>query len=56
MDRTIKTTGRFIELARSFGAEEFVAVAKSATREVKNRYMILFLLRPEAQQPRISKG
>ena len=48
MDRAIMVAGRYVELARSFGAEEFVAVATSATREAKNRYKFLSRLRLEA--------
>ena len=48
MNRAIMVAGRFVELARSFGAEEFVAVATSATREAKNRHMFLSRLRLES--------
>ncbi|MDD1677158.1 MAG: Ppx/GppA family phosphatase [Methanomicrobiales archaeon] len=37
MDRATIVVRRFAELARSFGAEEIVAVATSATREAKNQ-------------------
>ncbi len=33
IDRTVLACGRFAALARSFGSEEIVAVATSATRE-----------------------
>lgn len=36
MDRAVMVVGRFVELAHSFYAEEFVAVATSATREAQN--------------------
>jgi len=49
MERAIMVAGRFVELARSFGVEEFVAVATSATREAKNRNDFLDRLRREAQ-------
>lgn len=38
----------FTDLARSFHAEEFVAVATSAMREAENQHEILHLLRQEA--------
>ncbi len=49
MERAIIVAGRFVKLARSFGVEEFVAVATSATREAKNRTDFLTRLRYEAQ-------
>jgi exopolyphosphatase / guanosine-5'-triphosphate,3'-diphosphate pyrophosphatase len=48
MDRAVMVAGRFVELAHSFCAEEFVAVATSATREAQNRYEFLSRLRKEA--------
>ena len=48
IDRAVMVSGRFVELARSFGAHEFVAVATSATREAQNRYELLSRLRHEA--------
>jgi len=48
MDRAVMVAGRFVELAHSFGSEEFVAVATSATREAQNRYEFLSRLRKEA--------
>jgi exopolyphosphatase / guanosine-5'-triphosphate,3'-diphosphate pyrophosphatase len=48
MDRAVMVAGRFVELAHSFFAEEFVAVATSATREAQNRYEFLSLLRKES--------
>jgi exopolyphosphatase / guanosine-5'-triphosphate,3'-diphosphate pyrophosphatase len=48
IDRAVMVSGRFVELARSFGANEFVAVATSAAREAQNRYELLSRLRHEA--------
>ena len=48
MERAVVVCLRFIDLARSFGAEEFVAVATSATREAKNKHDLLHRLRQEA--------
>ncbi|HTY15055.1 MAG TPA: Ppx/GppA phosphatase family protein [Methanoregulaceae archaeon] len=48
IDRAVMVSGRFVELARSFGAQEFVAVATSAAREAQNRYDLLSRLRHEA--------
>jgi exopolyphosphatase/guanosine-5'-triphosphate,3'-diphosphate pyrophosphatase len=48
MDRAVMVAGKFVELAHSFRAEEFVAVATSATREAQNRYEFLSRLRKEA--------
>lgn len=48
MDRAVMVAGKFVELAHSFCAEEFVAVATSATREAQNRYEFLSRLRKEA--------
>ena len=48
MDRAVMVVGRFVELAHSFYAEEFVAVATSATREAQNRYEFLSRLRKES--------
>lgn len=48
MDRAVQVVTRFAALARSFGAEEFVAVATSATREARNRETLLSRLRSEA--------
>ena len=48
MDRAVMVAGRFVELAHSFCAEEFVAVATSATREAQNRYEFLSRLRKES--------
>ena len=49
MDRAVAACKIFIELARTFGCEEFVAVATSATREAVNRNEFLTRLRHEAQ-------
>ncbi len=48
MERAVIVCKNFIELARSFGTEEFVAVATSATREAHNRNHFLNRLRHEA--------
>jgi exopolyphosphatase/guanosine-5'-triphosphate,3'-diphosphate pyrophosphatase len=48
MDRAIAVCRNFIELARSFATEEFVAVATSAAREARNRNIFLSRLRHEA--------
>jgi exopolyphosphatase/guanosine-5'-triphosphate,3'-diphosphate pyrophosphatase len=48
IERAVMVSGRFVELARTFGAGEFVAVATSATREAQNRYELLSRLRHEA--------
>jgi exopolyphosphatase/guanosine-5'-triphosphate,3'-diphosphate pyrophosphatase len=47
MDRGILVTSQFIKLARSFGAEEVVAVATSAARDAVNRNLFLGRLRRE---------
>jgi exopolyphosphatase/guanosine-5'-triphosphate,3'-diphosphate pyrophosphatase len=47
MDRGVLVTSQFIKLARSFGAEEVVAVATSATRDAVNRNLFLGRLRRE---------
>lgn len=49
MERTIVVCKKFTELARTFNAEEFVAVATSATREAANQHEFLIHLRREAQ-------
>jgi exopolyphosphatase/guanosine-5'-triphosphate,3'-diphosphate pyrophosphatase len=49
MDRAVAVCKLFIDLARTFGCEEFVAVATSATREAVNRNEFLTRLRHEAQ-------
>jgi exopolyphosphatase/guanosine-5'-triphosphate,3'-diphosphate pyrophosphatase len=48
MERTIVVCKKFTELARTFNAEEFVAVATSATREAVNQHELLIQLRREA--------
>ena len=48
MDRAVIVATRFVELARSFGAEEIVAVATSAAREARNRDLLLSRLKSEA--------
>lgn len=48
IDRTVLVCRHFTELARSFGAEEIVAVATSATREAGNRRALLDRLKEEA--------
>jgi len=48
MDRAVVVCKNFVDLARSFGTEEFVAVATSATREAHNRNHFLNRIRHEA--------
>jgi len=48
MDRAVLVCRRFADLARSFGAEKYVAVATSATREARNSEEFLERLRSEA--------
>ncbi|MDD1718297.1 MAG: hypothetical protein LUO88_04395, partial [Methanoregulaceae archaeon] len=48
IDRTVLACSRFAALARSFGADEVVAVATSATREAPNKAGLLARLRREA--------
>jgi exopolyphosphatase/guanosine-5'-triphosphate,3'-diphosphate pyrophosphatase len=48
IDRAVTVCRNFIGLARSFSAEEVVAVATSAAREAKNRNTLLDRLRHEA--------
>jgi exopolyphosphatase/guanosine-5'-triphosphate,3'-diphosphate pyrophosphatase len=48
MDRGITVCKRFVEMGKAFGAEEFVAVATSATREAHNQSHFLERLRKEA--------
>ena len=48
MERALLVCGSFAALARSYGAEEIVAVATSATREASNRLEFLRRLRDEA--------
>jgi exopolyphosphatase/guanosine-5'-triphosphate,3'-diphosphate pyrophosphatase len=47
-DRLVRVCRQFHDLARSFAAEEFMAVATSAMREASNRHAILQRLRMEA--------
>lgn len=49
MNRTIVVCRKFMELARAYGAEEFIAVATSAVREAKNQKEFLSRLKNEAQ-------
>jgi exopolyphosphatase/guanosine-5'-triphosphate,3'-diphosphate pyrophosphatase len=48
MDRAVLVCRKFVELARSHGAEKIVAVATSATREAVNEEEFLHRLREEA--------
>ena len=48
MNRTVTVCRRFMEMALSFGTEEFLAVATSATREARNQNILLARLRHEA--------
>lgn len=47
MERGVVVTSQFIKMARSFGSEEVVAVATSATRDAINRNQFLGRLRRE---------
>lgn len=49
MDRAVLVAKKFTELARTFHAEEFVAVATAAAREASNRNELLHRIRQEAQ-------
>lgn len=49
MDRAVAVCRMFVDLARTFGCEEFVAVATSAMREAENRNNLLTRLRHEAR-------
>jgi exopolyphosphatase/guanosine-5'-triphosphate,3'-diphosphate pyrophosphatase len=48
MDRAVTVCRRFVEMAGSFGTEEYLAVATSATREARNQNILLSRLRHEA--------
>ncbi|MEM0448902.1 MAG: Ppx/GppA phosphatase family protein [Methanomassiliicoccales archaeon] len=48
MERGVTVCKRFVEMGRAFGAQEFIAVATSATREAQNRAEFLDRLRAEA--------
>ncbi|HVO78230.1 MAG TPA: Ppx/GppA phosphatase family protein [Methanomassiliicoccales archaeon] len=48
IERCVLVCKRFSEMGRSYGAQEFVAVATSAVREAKNREILLKRLREEA--------
>jgi exopolyphosphatase/guanosine-5'-triphosphate,3'-diphosphate pyrophosphatase len=48
MDRCVKVCRHLSALAMSFGVDEFVAVATSATREASNRHTLLSRIRHEA--------
>ncbi len=49
IERAVVVCKKFTDLARTFDAEEFVAVATSAMREASNQQEILHRLRQEAQ-------
>ena len=49
MDRTVTVCKKFVDLARTFSCEEFVAVATAALREAANKNDLLNRLRHEAQ-------
>jgi exopolyphosphatase/guanosine-5'-triphosphate,3'-diphosphate pyrophosphatase len=51
MDRAVLVCRTFVDLARSFGATEFEAVATSATREARNKQVFLNRLATEADLP-----
>ena len=48
IDRACVVCRKFVDLARSFNAEEFVAVATSAAREASNQNLLLNRLRHES--------
>jgi len=48
MDRAALVCGRFADMARSYGAQEIIAVATAAAREAGNREELLRRLRREA--------
>lgn len=48
IERTVLVCRHFAELARSFGAREIVAVATAATREARNRNVLIERVRREA--------
>ncbi len=48
IERAVLVCGKFAQLARSYGAEEIIAVATSATREARNQKEFLRRLRHEA--------
>jgi exopolyphosphatase/guanosine-5'-triphosphate,3'-diphosphate pyrophosphatase len=57
MQRAVSVCHNFAEMARSYGAEEILAVATSATREAENRDEFLRRLKREAQiEVRIISG
>ncbi len=49
IERAVVVCQRFIDLAHSFGVDEYVAVATSATREARNKNDLLHRLRQEAR-------
>ena len=48
MNRGVLVCSKFVQMARSFGASEIVAVATSASRDAENRDKFLLRLRKEA--------
>lgn len=48
IERCVVVCKRFVEMGRAFGADEFIAVATSATREARNQAELLQRLRGEA--------
>ena len=48
IERCVVVCKRFVEMGRAYGAEEFIAVATSATREARNQEELLGRLRTEA--------
>jgi exopolyphosphatase/guanosine-5'-triphosphate,3'-diphosphate pyrophosphatase len=48
MNRAVLVCSKFVELARSYAAEEIIAVATSATREAENQEQFIQRLRQEA--------
>lgn len=49
IDRACMVCRKFVDLARTFGAEDFVAVATSAARDATNQTFLLEQFRKEAQ-------
>jgi exopolyphosphatase / guanosine-5'-triphosphate,3'-diphosphate pyrophosphatase len=56
VDRAVLVCRRFVELARSHGAEEIVAVATSATREAVNKEEFLLRLREAGLHVHVISG
>ncbi len=48
MDRSVLVCRKFVELAKTYGADEIIAVATSAAREAKNQGVLIDRLHSEA--------